>query len=354
MRSADDLMRVGLLACALLANLWPIYHFVGSMIWFHEYLGDYQVFWGITKVPLVRIYEHRVFAYPPTTMLLLAPFGLLAFVPSLIVWSAAGAAAFVCAATRVMRPFAIALGFLTYAGIGVLLGGQISLFVGALVMSAMTRRSGLEGVFLAAAAAIKPQSLVAAPIALLAERNWKAIGWCIVSGCSFALISVLLFGPDVWRRWLTELPRFRAYLISHGIDRMDVGIYGLALRSGLSWWVFLFGIPLGALTSWLVFRREAAMLDRYAAFAASTVLMSPYTLYYDLAGLTFVCVAFLFDRNRSPLIWLAAAMVVSSVFASLGVVLLAVMLCVEGVCRSTRRPTETQERIHCSEVEVSL
>ena len=81
-RSAEDLLRVGLLVCALLASLGPIYQFIGSMIWFHQYLGDYQVFWGITKVPVERIYDHRVFAYPPTTMLLLAPFGLLPFLPS--------------------------------------------------------------------------------------------------------------------------------------------------------------------------------------------------------------------------------------------------------------------------------
>jgi hypothetical protein len=43
-RSAEDRVRIGLLACAMLAGLVPIYQFIGSMIWFHQYLGDYQVF----------------------------------------------------------------------------------------------------------------------------------------------------------------------------------------------------------------------------------------------------------------------------------------------------------------------
>ena len=62
--------------------------------------------------------------------------------------------------------------------------------------------------------------------------------------------------------------------------------------------------------------------------------MSPYTLYYDLAGLTFACMAMLLDRERSPLIWLAAALVVSSVFASMGIILLAAMLSYEAVQRA--------------------
>jgi hypothetical protein len=344
-RSTGDLLRVGLLVSALLANLWPIYQFIGSMIWFHQYLGDYQVFWGITKVPSQGIYDHRVFAYPPTTMLLLEPFGLLSFFPSLLAWSAAGAVAITCIARRFMQPVAITLGFLTYAGIGVLLGGQISLFVGALILAALgSSKARLRGILLAAGAVIKPQSLLAAPISLIARRDWRAIGWALAAGCGFFAVSVAIFGVDIWQRWFTELPRFHTFLIGRGVDRMDVGIYGLARAFGLPGWTFLLGVPLGITTSWLVFRREVAVLDQYAAFAASTVLMSPYTLYYDLAGLTFVGVALLLDRERSPLIWLAAAMIVSSLFAGLGIVLLAVMLSIEALHRPTMPSVVSKNR----------
>lgn len=323
-------MRLGLLACALLAGLVPIYQFIGSMIWFREYLGDFQVFWGVTKVPVGAIYDHRVFAYPPTTLLLLTPFGQLPFWPSLVAWSAVGTAAITFAARRLIGPLALGLGLLTYAGIGTLLGGQISFFVGALVIAALsTSKPRSRGVLLAAAAVIKPQSLLAAPIALVAERNWKAIGWAVVGGSALLLASVLLFGTGVWERWFTELPKFHAYLISRGVDRMDVGVYGLARSLALPGWIFLIGVPLGVVTSWSVFRSEAPVLDRYLAFAVSTVLMSPYTLYYDLAGLTFACAALLLDRNRSPLTWLAAAMIVSSVLAIFGILLLAAVLSFE-------------------------
>ena len=313
-RSTEDLWRLGLLACALLANFIPVYQFVGSMIWFHQYLGDFRVFWGITKIPLNHVYDHRVFAYPPSTLLLLSPLGLLPFWAALIAWSAAGVAAVTYASRSMMRPETIALGLVTFAGIGVLLGGQISLFVGALIMAALNSpESRWRGALLAVGAVIKPQSLLAAPIVLLAERNWRAIAWAIAAGCSLLVLSALVLGGNLWLRWLAELPKFHAYLIDHGIDRLDVGIYGFARSFGLPGWTFLFGVPLGIATSWLVFRNLAAtMLDRYAAFAVSTVLMSPYTLYYDLAGLTFACVAMLLDRERSLLTCLAAAMIVSS------------------------------------------
>jgi hypothetical protein len=64
------------------------------------------------------------------------------------------------------------------------------------------------------------------------------------------------------------------------------------------------------------------------------VLMSPYTLSYDLAGLTFASVAMLLDSKRSSLIWLAAALIVSSIFANVGIILLAAMLSYEAFSRS--------------------
>ncbi len=328
-RSTEDLWRVGLLVCALLMNLVPVYQFVGSMFWFHQYLGDYQVFWGITKVQLHNIYDHRVFAYPPSALMLISPFGILPFWLSLIAWSAAGVTAITCATRPMIQPLAIALGFLTFAAIGVVVGGQISFFVGALIIAGLNARSSRwRGALLATGAIIKPQSLLAAPVVLIAERNWKALGYAIAVCCGLLLLSALLFGLDPWLRWVSELPKFHAYLISRQIDRMDVGVYGLARSLGLPGWTFLFAAPLGMSASWLVFRNSVATsLDRYAAFAVSSVLISPYTLYYDLAGLTFACVALLLDRDRSLLTWLAAAMIVSSAFASLGIILLAALLC---------------------------
>lgn len=339
-KESADLLRLALLIAAITIGLMPLYRVIGSMIWFREYLGDYNVFWGIETAPIEWVYGHYnpVFAYWPTSLMLLRPFGLLPFWPSLIAWDCIGAAAITFAARRIMRPAAIALGFTTCAGVSALIEGQISLFVGALVIAALSSsQSRWRGVLLATAAMIKPQSLLAAPIALIAERNWRAIGWAAISACSLLLLSVVVFGVDTWMRWASEIPRFQAWLVSHGIDRLDVGMYGLARLFGLPGWAFVVGVPLGVATSWLVFRADTAVVDRYAAFAASSVLISPYTLSYDLAGLSFACVAMLLDRERSPLIWIAAALIVSSMFANVGIIIMASVLCYEAVGNSSRR-----------------
>jgi hypothetical protein len=252
---------------------------------------------------------------------------------------------------------------MTYAVIGVVVGGQIGLFIGALVLGGIRAQNPrLRGILLAAASVVKPQSVLAAPVALIAERNSRAIAWAIPAGSTLLLLSVLLFGLDPWLSWAREMPKFRAYLGHRGIDRMDVGLYGLAVSLGLPGWTFVVGIPLGIATSWLAFRTETPTLDRYAAFVTSTVLMSPYTLYYDLAGLTFVSAAMLLDRSRSPLIWFASALIVSSVFASAGIILLALILSDEsarrsGASRRSQNPAAEHEPDHADddheEVEVT-
>jgi hypothetical protein len=325
--AADDLLRLGLLGAALAIGFVPLFQFIGSMVWFHRYLGDWNVFWGIETAPLKWVYGHYlpVYPYAPTGLMLFRPFGLLPFWPALVAWGLAGVTAVSFAFRPIVPSRAIALGFITCAGIDVLVQGQTSLFIGALVVAGVSARDPRwRGGFMATAAVIKPQAVLAAPIAMIAARDWRAIAWAIVTACGLFMLSLLIFGPETWMRWASEIPRFQAWVVSHGIDRLDVGLYGLVTSSGLPGWTFVAGIPLGLVTSWLAFRREVPLLDRYAAFAVSSVLMSPYTLRYDLSGLNFVCLAMLLDRRRSPLTWLAAALIVSSVFASLGIILLAV------------------------------
>lgn len=330
-----EFLRLGLLAAAFAVGLVPIFRFVGSMIWFREYLGDYQVFWGIGSAALHDVYGRYGFPYAPTALLLVRPFGLVPFWPSLVAWGFAGAVAIGAASRRMMGRRALALGFCTSAFLGVLAGGQVSLFVGALVIAGLSARDARwRGALLAAAAVLKPQSLLAAPVALIAERNWRAIACAIAASLLLVALSFILFGVDMWVRWATHLHNFPTYLSSRGIDLNDVGLYGVARSFGLPGSVFLAGVPVGLITSWLVFRGDATLVDRYAAFVCSTVLMSPYTMPYDLAGLSIACTSMLLDRQRSPLIWLAAALIVSSVFANVGILMMAVLLINEALNKS--------------------
>ncbi len=327
-----DLLRFGLLTAALVIGFVPVFQFIGSMIWFHEFLGDYQVFWINGHSPLAQVYDRWLFPYPPTSLFLVRSFGALPFWPSFFAWGIAGLAAIGFASRRMISPPALAIGLLGCAVVTVLASGQISLFIGALVIAGLSaEQPRWRGPLLAAAAVVKPQSLLAAPVAMIARCDWRAIGWAIASACAFALLSIIVFGPDIWMRWVTNLPKFQTFMLAHKSDLMDAGVYGIARSFGLPGWLFVAGIPLGIATSWLVFREESSLVDRYAAFVCSTILLSPYTLPYDLAGLSLACTAMLLDSRRSPLIWFAAALIVSSVFANAGIIMMAGLLSYEAL-----------------------
>lgn len=336
-----DVPRLGLLAAALLVGLVPVFRFVGSMFWFREFLGDYQVFWINASAPLEQVYGRWLFPYPVTALFLVRPFGLLSFWPSLVAWGAAGAAAITLGSRRMLSPRVLGIGFCTSAMITVLVSGQISLFIGALIIAGLSASGPRwRGLCLGTAAVIKPQSLLAAPIAMVARRDWPAIGWATAASGALLLLSLGVFGFGSWVRWATNLDRFHDFLTSRGTDLLDVGVYGIARSFGLPGWMFIAGIPLGVTTSWLAFQRDTALVDRYAAFVCATVLMSPYTMPYDLAGLSLACTAMLLDAKRSPLIWLAAALVVSSVFANVGIVMMALVLSYEALRARARLSSE--------------
>ena len=54
----DEFLRLGLLVAAIGIGLLTLYRFVGAMVWFREYLRDFQVFWGIASEPLGFVYGH--------------------------------------------------------------------------------------------------------------------------------------------------------------------------------------------------------------------------------------------------------------------------------------------------------
>ena len=319
-------LRYGLLLAAIVVGGFMIYPFIGSQIHFRDYLGDYQLFWHMAQRPMRDLYVDFPFPYPPTALLLMRPFGLLPFPAALIAWSGLGLAAVFVAGRRIVSLRAMLVSLATAAVLGVAIGGQVSLFAAALIIGGLTaQRPWVAGVLLGCAAVIKPQSLLAAPVALLAARQYRTIGWAMATGTVLMAFTILLWGADTWMRWVVGLRGLPGYLVEHRLDVEDRGLYGLFTQFGLPGWLFLIGIPLGIACAWLEFRSESRPVDRYAAFAVSTILLSPYTLGYDLAGLTIAATGLLLDEERGPIAWLAAALIISLMLANFGVLLLALL-----------------------------
>ncbi len=238
----------------------------------------------------------RPFVNPPTTLLVLAPLSALPFWPALWAWNGAGLAALLAATAKLAghgRAAALALGALAPPVVLALLVGQSVLLtagLAALAIAWLEPRPRLAGALIAVAAAIKPQALLVAPVALVACGAWEAFASAAVCGLALAALSVLVFGWQRWAEWLSILPAFQAEIAAApGMMRGVIAPTELAREFGLSGAAvlalrMLCGLA-GALLTWNVFRRSADPALRAAAVLCGGLLASPYALHYDASVL---------------------------------------------------------------------
>src|SRR5262249_35509775 len=142
------------------------------------------------------------FVYPPTFLLLAAPFGQLPLALAYPLWAGLGLALFMAACTAMARPtWANAILFLTPPVVFAAAAGQSATWLGAAMIGGcllLDRRPALAGALLAIAACLKPQAMVMAP--LLLWGRWRAMGAAVAAGCGLVAAS-LLFGPQLWLEW---------------------------------------------------------------------------------------------------------------------------------------------------------
>ena len=295
------------------------------------YRGDWFIFWLVARADPARLYHdlHAFpFPYPPSALLLVKPFGGFSAWVAFALWSALGMAAIVTAARRLGAGWgAIGVAALMPCLLSCVVFGQTSLFVGAALMGGVAARSPrLSMILFGVAMAIKPQSAIALPFALAAAGEWRRLAGSIAVAAAVAGIAVMLWGAGLWLTWWEALPHFRTLLIERHVDVMDVGVNGLRLWLGWPSWTHLSGVALGVVMVVATWRGSREPMARYAALACGAALISPYTLSYDLAGLSVVAVAALIDSERKPADWLIAAPIVAGVWPNVGVIGLGCLL----------------------------
>jgi len=146
-------------------------------------------------------YPGQNWSYPPTIMLLMAPFGRLPYLPALLVWSIAGIAVFALALWRQYQDRALLLALLlSPAAIFGLMSGQLALFVTAIILSVFAcvdRRPLLAGCLIALLS-VKPQLALLFPVMLLAGGYRRAFFAAAIATLAIVAITALVFGPQVW------------------------------------------------------------------------------------------------------------------------------------------------------------
>jgi alpha-1,2-mannosyltransferase len=245
---------------------------------------------------------YAAFFYPPTFLLLCLPLAFLPYLPALAVWLVAGLAVLVAGLRRILPQHWAILPMLAFPAVLDNLGHGQNAFVtaGCFAWSAVLRgrRPFLAGACLGLLV-IKPHLLIAAPIALLAGREWRMIAGGLVSGCALIFLSWAAFGSQVWVGFLQNSALARTTLEQGIVDpgkmqsvftavRLLHGnvALGYALQAAV-------GILVLSLLAWLVWRRPDPVAQG-ALLALATMLCTPFLLDYD-----FVCLAI-------PLAWVTA------------------------------------------------
>jgi hypothetical protein len=185
---------------------------------------DFTVFWAAATHAFGPVYDSdfisplqdappgpRPFANPPTFLLLLLPVGLLPFKLAYVAWVSASVAAYFAAGLRLTKFAWLAVFSPTFLFVALI--GQTTLLAGSLAVFGLAlakHKSVIAGVALGAAACIKPQLVVLAPLALLFLKDIRAILSAGITTLMLALAATAVFGIAIWSDWIQSLAGFRA------------------------------------------------------------------------------------------------------------------------------------------------
>lgn len=246
---------------------------------------------------------YPVWPYPPSALLIAAPFGALPYLDAFLAWNFLTLLALLAVAWLIVRRLpAIAVVLATPFTAWNFMCGQNGFLTGSLFGAALyclEERPVLAGVFIGCLT-WKPQFGLLIPLALLAARRWRAIASAAATALVLAGISFAAFGAEAWKMYPGALLVQRNATLFAGGQTADWGrlqtIYGLVRQlhgSGVLAWSLQGAATLAlAILVWQVWRSPARHALKAAALSAAALIATPYAFSYDMAALA-IPVAFL-------------------------------------------------------------
>jgi hypothetical protein len=237
-------------------------------------------------------FSYFPFPYPPTYLLLTEPLGHLPYFAALAVWTLLGAGAFLFVVTSLTgrRGVLIALAF--PAVVVNVAAGQNGLILAALLASAfalLRRRPYAAGVMIGLMA-IKPQTGLLIPIALLAGGYWRPFLAAAVTVLGLTSLSVVAFGIEPWRGFIAMLGFYQAVLLNgQGLTVLAKIVSVLAYVRHLGGGLSLAYVAQGAVTifaatcTFIMWRNDVPLPGKKTVLVLASLLATPYLFDYDLA-----------------------------------------------------------------------
>jgi arabinofuranan 3-O-arabinosyltransferase len=240
--------------------------------------------------------------YPPTFLLILAPFGALPYFAAFVVWDIATLLGCIVVVYFIVRQQpAIALLLASPYTLWNFLAGQNGFLTASLIgasLLCLERRPVLAGVLIGGLT-YKPQFGILFPVALAASNQWRAFASAAAATAFLAGASLVVFGTGVW----IAFPR--GLVIPGGMNLFAdpdsnwgllQTVYGLVRYLGgdaAPAWAAQGVTTVGvAIIVGLIWRSEARYALKAATLSAATLIATPYAFAYDLAAIA-IPIAFL-------------------------------------------------------------
>jgi hypothetical protein len=297
-------------------NLWM----VGRAAWEDDPARYYDIptYWGAIEAILGPGYPGQQWSYPPTALLVGAPFGLLPYLPALLLWTVLGAGAFYAALRLWTRDWRIiAPLMLCPAALFGIMSGQFACLAAAVMLAVLRwreTRPWLAGALLGLLT-IKPQLGLLFPVLLLATGNWRAILAAGLVALGLAGLTALIWGDAIWLRYLTQGIANQSLILSDPehlagpfmptlfMNLRAAGVPNVVAASCQA------VLSIGAiLLVWRTFRERpgADNLHVTAIFLACAIACTPYMLSYDSLALAVMAALLLRDGRYR---WLLLAII---------------------------------------------
>jgi hypothetical protein len=285
--------------------------------------------WDIQKqvqvAVLGRSYEGNfAWHYPPPFLFVVALLAHFPYAVAFIGWASISLMPYLAVMRAIVgRPFGLLLAAAFPVVLTNTLVGQNGFLTASLIGGAlylMPMRPVLSGICIGLLS-YKPQYGLLFPLVLIAASQWTVF---FTAGCVAAAVAVaswLAFGTESWQAFFHWMPMFSQAFLTEG--RAPWGkmqsIFALVRYFGgaeqLAWvfqWILSGAV---AVLLALMWRSRASYPLKAAAFAAGTLLITPYLFLYDLMVLA-IPVAFLvriglsrgFQRYELPALGLVAAL----------------------------------------------
>lgn len=230
-------------------------------------------------------------SYPPVVLLGLWPLGFLPYTAALIVWSAAGYAAYLWAARSHDRSARFVSFVAVAPAVGIcLFCGQNGFFTAALLILFFRywdERPWLAGIFLGLML-YKPHLVMAFPLALLLSRRWQVFLSAAITVGALISVTALVFGPAIWSEYIRLVTPVQKGVMETGtgfLTMMPTGYMHARMLGAGPDLARLVQIPFSLLGLAILiaafWRRRDPLLSSAILLTASFVI-SPYAFDYDM------------------------------------------------------------------------